>query len=291
LQAVDSSTDNDVFEIARPSGNGKYTSNSITYGTIRQSMTNSLSDTMVHEFDLKDTSGQVISLSSVNDKTNKIWGRADWTNSDHTIFSKRTALKPSEVRQTVVGMPESEYTVKSDVNKLIESGSTILGMQSLADFNIINANGIGTNDADELMKWKIDDKMNDSYYSLDQYGNQMLGVKCKKTGWLTMYGWFADNGDVVPQEAWVGVFGQMCYNSTNNQSNIAWMPIQIQPWVIGEHSSNLQYVGFGFPVRKGLQLKVRTGFNVNGANTAFNEGNHLVLENIQPNTVVGYIIS
>ena len=47
------------------------------------------------------------------------------------------------------------------------------------------------------------------------------------------------------------------------------IPIAIQPWIRGTNASQMQYVGFTIPVRKGLRVKVKTGFPVNGR-TALN---------------------
>jgi hypothetical protein len=54
----------------------------------------------------------------------------------------------------------------------------------------------------------------------------------------------------------------------------------------------MQYVGFTLPVRKGLKLKVMTGFNVNGENSGFGNANSLMTSGVgsMVNTFVGYIV-
>ena len=68
--------------------------------------------------------------------------------------------------------------------------------------------------------------------------------------------------------------------------------IQMQPWIIGSRSQTMQYVGFSIPVKKGLKLKVMTGFNVNGENSGFGNANSLMTSGVgsMVNTFVGYIV-
>lgn len=62
---------------------------------------------------------------------------------------------------------------------------------------------------------------------------------------------------------------------------------------MGKYSQTMQYVSFNIPVKAGLQLKIMTGFGVNGNNTAL-AGDRPTLtfaeEGNMPNTFVGYII-
>ena len=70
------------------------------------------------------------------------------------------------------------------------------------------------------------------------------------------------------------------------------MALQIQPWIVGKYSSTAQYVSFNIPVKAGLQLKIMTGFNVNGNNTGLSERPTLMFaeEGNMPNAFVGYIL-
>ena len=83
-----------------------------------------------------------------------------------------------------------------------------------------------------------------------------------------MWGWLADNGDVSPEMAWVGLFAAIKCIDGNTTHTID-VPIAIHPWICGSYSSTLQYVGFTVPVKEGLKLKVKTGFTVNNMNSGF----------------------
>lgn len=80
----------------------------------------------------------------------------------------------------------------------------------------------------------------------------------RHTGNAVIYGWLADNGNTTSTNAWVGLFGEI---------NDRYILLQLQPWIIGSKSSVLQYVGFNVPVKQGLNLKIMTGFPVNGSNS------------------------
>ena len=62
---------------------------------------------------------------------------------------------------------------------------------------------------------------------------------------------------------------------------------------MGKYSSTAQYVSFNIPVKKGLKLKIMTGFAVNGNNTALHTDTPTLMfidEGNLPNTFVGYIL-
>lgn len=104
-----------------------------------------------------------------------------------------------------------------------------------------------------------------------------------------VYGWLADNGNVNPEECWVGLFQEI----ENGDGTVRPTLIQMQPWIIGQNSQIAQYVGFNVPVRKGTKLKIMTGFNVNGQNSGFGQSNSLMISRSGSlvNTFVGYIVN
>ena len=140
------------------------------------------------------------------------------------------------------------------------------------------------------MYWHIDHDQTDSSLWKDEYGAEAGPVTCKYTGNLVCYGWLADNGSVKPGCAWVGIFGHViCGNATQP----SWVALQIQPWIMGKYSSTAQYVSFNIPVKKGLQLKIMTGFHVNGNNSALHDDTPTLMftdAGNLPNTFVGYIL-
>lgn len=147
------------------------------------------------------------------------------------------------------------------------------------------------------MYWHIDDMGRDSAQWMNpEFRNQKTeanGVECQRTGYLTMFGWLADNGNVRPADAWVGLFAQLNVRDVDSPEQgvqTKWILLQLQPWVIGSKSSQRQYVSFNVPVKAGLRLKVKTGFMVNGHNGGFTEQGDVSLALNQPNTFVGYIV-
>jgi hypothetical protein len=72
----------------------------------------------------------------------------------------------------------------------------------------------GYEDNPKQMYWHIDHNHYDSSEWIDEYGTKAGSVICKYTGNLVCYGWLADNGNVRPENAWVGLFGHVkCGNS------------------------------------------------------------------------------
>ena len=72
--------------------------------------------------------------------------------------------------------------------------------------------------------------------------------------------------------------------------------IALSPWIIGEKSNILQYVGFNCPVQKDLIIRIRSGFKVadNSRSFAnrgliFNVTSTATRSNIN-NTFIGYIL-
>lgn len=108
-----------------------------------------------------------------------------------------------------------------------------------------------------------------------------------KTGNLFCYGWLTAPKTLDPARAWVAV-----------EANVrgTWIMIGLQPWVIGNKSSVMQYVGFNVPVQKGMSIRISTGFQIEDYDQSFS-GRGLVL-NVQSESVrsninnafIGYIL-
>lgn len=151
-------------------------------------------------------------------------------------------------------------------------------------------------DSSQFMHWHIDDNGNDSTKWMDpEAGNartQVDGVQCKHSGFLTIFGWLADNGHVLPQDCWVGLYGRMRVvdESTGGVAQNKWVLLQVVPWVRGYNATQLQYVGFNLPVKKGLWLKIKTGFAVNGHVGGFQDSRSITYALNQPNSFTGYIV-
>lgn len=113
----------------------------------------------------------------------------------------------------------------------------------------------------------------------------------RDTGQLVVWGWLADNGDVDAEMAWVGLFAAIkCegYDTTHTYD----LPISIQPWIRGEHASTMQYISFNVPVKKGLNIKIKTGFSVNTSAQGFKQGSGTLsfVDRWVPNAFFGYVV-
>lgn len=81
------------------------------------------------------------------------------------------------------------------------------------------------------MFWHIDDQGNDSSRWIDpETGIEAGPVYVNSTGWLTIIGWLADNGKLLNQEAWVGLFGKINVKdkdeSSESTTSTQWIPLQ-----------------------------------------------------------------
>lgn len=81
------------------------------------------------------------------------------------------------------------------------------------------------------MFWHIDDQGNDSSRWIDpETGIEAGPVYVNSTGWLTIIGWLADNGKLLNQEAWVGLFGKIKVKDKDEGSEATtstqWIPLQ-----------------------------------------------------------------
>lgn len=109
-----------------------------------------------------------------------------------------------------------------------------------------------------------------------------------KTGNLFCYGWITAPKVIDPAEAWVGIEAK--------NKNGDWILISLQPWIIGNNSNVMQYIGFNCPVQRDMEIRVTTGFTITDFSRSFS-GRGLVL-NIESekinsninNCFIGYIL-
>jgi hypothetical protein len=84
------------------------------------------------------------------------------------------------------------------------------------------------------MRWRIGAGMNDSSMFRMDDGSVAGPVVCQKDGLLVCYGWLADQGNTVPDNCWVGIFGKI-RNQIDEDGNYteSYTALQIQPWILG----------------------------------------------------------
>lgn len=270
--------------MSRNDGNDGYSSHSTDITSIVAMAENKISNDITTAYglsgmDVGDLNDRVKSLSSedVNLYGTKTFNQIPVLNYESV----------SQMKQDMARTGPGAFVTQGYVNTLIEDSSMFIG----DDSSIVsdpNNDTPKTNEDGNLMIWRIPAGKRDSTQYVDDYGTTNEGVECTQTGNLVVYGWLADTGTVLPQEAWVAIYGMI---NISGQDNPKWTILQVQPWTKTAYSNKIQYIGFNIPVKKGLVLKIKTGFAVDATATATNQYNTLTFDNVQPNTFVGYIVT
>lgn len=303
-----------------------YVSKAVTEKKLENAMCNSISAQIEEAFQLKHDS-QPISVNAMLEAVNMLSSGNQVDDDQSSISSKIHGVKcfsgwpaickdASSFPQELTSDPDLsafEDQIK-DVNYLVPNAAvvnTMIGNQPVyfsttdgiaSEGNPLNINGkleyATTIGSGKFYFWRIDQNKNDSsdtIYDYSQTASGSVGTKSKDqyqemadTGQLVVWGWLADNGNVAANHAWVGMFAQMKYEGGEDYVDL---PISIHPWIRGQYASTLQYVSFTVPVKKGLRLKIKTGFPVSNDNSGFQNGNTLTfVDRWVPNAFFGYII-
>jgi len=277
------------MEISIPESaeSAKFTSKSIKYETIQTQIENQISSEMASTYHLTADNGNPI---NVNQETKKVaniltgnmniggikkfldwpWIQKDFP-TDFTKYGNNNGdfILPNvkKVKQLITETPSYFSTPDS----MVAEGNPLPYHKNPAT-EASKPESLGydaTVGSDKFYFWRIDDQGTDSGKAI--YDNESATEDryetIRDTGNLVVWGWLADNGEVEPEMAWVGLYGKLKCEGFGNTHD--WIPLCIHPWIRGTNASVLQYVGFNIPVRAGLELKIKTGFPVNGSNSAF----------------------
>ena len=288
----------DLIEVSHYSSNngkGGYFSSKCEISSLRQNFTQSISVQIGDHFSLYQDDGhsKPINVRQLSTDVNELYA------GNVNLSGVKTFKKIPKI-----DVPFNEYRGANDldvpnitkVKDLIDNRACFVSHNYMIDGDPGNdATPPFAADNETFMHWHIDDGQTDSTTWIDPQTNsvgQPDGVRCEHTGFLTIYGWLADNGMVLPQNAWVGLYAKMYVQKENQISPTGgqWVLLQVQPWIRGANATQLQYVCFNIPVREGLYLKIRTGFNVNGKVGGFQDGRSLTYALNQPNSFTGYIV-
>lgn len=258
---TESLNSNDLFWISHPDSGQKYISKNTSLSAITNYAKNDVKDSFQLDgmnvakmnYEINNTLSGDITFKGVKtfESTPKITGQTGnlSTLADDSILTKKN--------------------IATLANNLIADGITMVASNSKTQRNPEN-NTPYTN------KDNVDFSL-----TIDNGKNVSNVQRCNSDGQLVVYGWTADGGRVLPQEAWVAIYGKL---------NGIWTILQLHPWVVSQNSSILQYVGFNVPVKNGLEIRIQTGFPVNMTASGFNTGNTLTFNDGSINTFVGYII-
>lgn len=272
-----------------PIDGGKFSSRKVSFGKIQDQLATHIDEEFfIKKYQAQNNKG-AISINKLRNDVNSL------SASNVTLKGIKTFTSTPVITNTVDTNNKNNIPNIKCVQELIADKAGFISKDQYLNFDPYNSNGYTKYDGHESnpkqLYWHINHNQRDSSEWIDEYGNIAGSVICNHTGNLVCYGWLADNGNVRPETAWVGLFGRIKIND-NNSSKSTWVALQIQPWIIGKYSSTLQYISFNIPVQSGLELKIMTGFNVNGNNTGLSEHPTLMFaeEGNMPNTFVGYIL-
>ena len=287
---------NALIELSVPkdgSANPKYHSESCQMSEIESRFKTSIANGIADQYGLRDSDAKDLKLNEAFKQIKTLSAESTTLYGTKTFDSIPAIVQPKE-RYTASGnaslgqlVPNIEKTID-----LIDERSGYISQTYFVDANPRVGNY--TNEFKQFMYWHIDDQGQDSSLWIDPETDMEAGpVYVPSTGWLTIVGWLADNGKVLNQEAWVGLFGKINVKGSDQISSTPatqWVPLQYQPWLISSQSAHRQHVSFSLPVKAGLQLKIMTGFNVNGSSSGFQHSNSIQFKVNEPNSFVGWVI-
>lgn len=134
--------------------------------------------------------------------------------------------------------------------------------------------------SDNLLHWELLNKIS---------GGKVQSTEqvAKIDGNLVCYGWITPFDLVDPASAWVVL---ECFINGN------WVIVQLMPWVVGNNSLEMQYISFNVPVKKGVKIRITSGFGVNYNKTTYQNRDNTLIYNVVAtgtnitNAFVGYVI-
>ena len=285
-----------LLEVSVVGGNG-YISKKISSDVLLNQFQNEISSNIAAEFGLVDA-GNPYNVASISDAVEQLSSQdsvlsgvkelktipvitAPLTSYDHAVQSGIDLYTPDQMVPNVM-----------KVKDLIDTRACFIGSDCIVDGDPGNDEAPRfTQKSENFMYFRIDDNGVDSSKWIDPETRAEAGYEeCPYSGYLTMFGWLADNGNVLAQDAWVALYGQVYVTLTTGEQVQKWIPLQVQPWPIGARSSIRQYVSFSIPVKEGLRLKVKTGFRVNGSEAAMQDSATKSFNLNEPNCFVGWIL-
>lgn len=287
--------DGTLFEVSVPGSESKYISKKLSVETLLKQFKSDISSSMAGEFGLMSgtnlynvggISAAVHTLSVGNCELSGIKALYN------IPVVKANLTDYNSASQGVNSYDPNEFVPNVlKVKDLIDDRAGFIG-----DDYMIDGDPSGdeaprfTTKSSNFVYFRINDNGVDSSKWIDPETKAEAGyVECPYSGYLTMFGWLADNGNVLAQDAWVALYGRIGVTLNTGDHAKKWIPLQVQPWIIGARSSTRQYVGFNLPVKEGLRLKVKTGFRVNGSTAGMQDSATKSFNLNEPNCFVGWI--
>lgn len=295
---------------------GMYVSRKASYEAIKNDISSTTTNSIARKYSLDNQSGpislstlatQVNALSNENCNVKGIKDFKDWpiVSADFPVAESST-----DARFNVYGndfeyilpnvkkikeLVDDNVVFMSTTKSLVAEGNPLpQHKRSDTDDSVVESLEYGnTIGQGKFYFWQIDAQQTDSSTSIhDKDSGSVDGYEeIRDTGNLVVWGWLAENitPPPAPEQCWVALFAKLkCENYNNTEMDV---PVQVKPWIRGVNSPIIQYVSFNIPVRKGLRLKIKTGFPVNGDNSGLqNPGSLTFLDGNIPNAFFGYVI-
>lgn len=203
-------TGDDLFLISKPVS-GSYA----TYNTKMDDIVNCSKPIILNNVKEMWKLGEI----DVTHLSNKLSGLMDGDNGVD-INSKITFKQTPKIKSSINELDSDSVVTKSNVESMITSSESFIGDDSQIDAKPNNCTNSGTTYEDEkLMIFNIPANGNDSSKFKNE-GKEVGSVLCNKTGHLVVYGWLADKGNVLPQEAWVALCGKI--KNGNDDTDGTW---------------------------------------------------------------------
>ena len=245
-----------------------YVSKKQSFENIRNKLEGEIKTSLIDRFKLQDSDASDIDVKSIKDRVTTLESGAITITGEKKFAS--TPIIENYEGQYGGSDADKKLVTLGYVRNTVIPGITYDRISPTSKYIAARGETGFINDGN-LLKWSIDSgKQVSNTVELDQTGN------------LVMYGILADNGNVDGRTAWVGLYGII--DGTN-------ILISLQPWVIGQKSTIMQYVSFNLPVKSGLKLQIRTGFPVDGTNSMSQGSNSAMYGLNTVNSFVGYVIS
>ena len=205
LEQSSSLTNESLFVISQPSSDDKWVTKSTSMGDVVNFAETSISANIKTNFGLDG-----MNVQNLKQRVDNLYS-ANVTLNGTKTFGKTPLLNQAENNKIKVNqLLDNAMVTKSNVKDLFDTGGMFIGSDSKIEANPDN-DSPNTEEDDKLLIWRIPDGMNDSTQYKNDYGMQTQkdGVTCDRTGNLVVYGWLADGGGVLPQEAWVALYGRI----------------------------------------------------------------------------------
>ena len=285
---------NSKMELELLSSNGTsqlYSSNSITLKTLVSALYDaSLKDLINDKYGLDGTKKPDIGGTCAY--VSKLSGLApiytDIFNNHSLSFIKKPTYK----------ITDSEFITKKDYNSYSENDKNYVSISKDNMHFYAKYVNLENSKPEYDTEGRIDeapstdsDKHNRYIFKITRHTSETY--KCEKSGWFTCYGWLSEKetyyaktignegqGRQDNSKRWVALEGNF-----SSDTDPKWKILQIQSILPGNLCN---YVSFSLPVRKDLQLRVTTGFDV-GKNSGQYSSIPGSLANHIPNAFIGGI--